>query len=101
MRHITLPCLTLSAVLMFVSGLRADDAAVEIIKQAIAARGGEEKLNKIKAYKETTKGSISIMGMDLDFTSQSTVAPPTKMKTSVKMEVGGNAVTFEQVLNGD
>ena len=101
MRYVALPGFAISVLFLFGPSLRADDAANEIIKQAIAARGGEEKLNKIKAYKETTKGTISIMGMDLDFTSESTVAPPKKIKTTAKMEVGGNAVTFEQVINGD
>ena len=59
MRRTIPPFLAIGAVFVFGPALRADDKAKEIVKQAIAARGGEEKLSKVKGYRETSKGTIS------------------------------------------
>ncbi|HLW64958.1 MAG TPA: hypothetical protein VKS79_06515 [Gemmataceae bacterium] len=100
MRRTMLP-VAVCGILVLSAGVRADDKAKEIIKQGIAARGGEEKLSKVKGYREKTKGTISIMNMDIDFSSDSVSAPPTKMKTELKMEVGGMSHSIEVVFNGE
>jgi hypothetical protein len=101
MRRFVLPVIAVGTVLIFGPALRADDDAKEIIKKAIAATGGEEKLSKFKAYKESSKGTVSIMGNDLEFSMETVAAPPSKIKNVMKMEFGGNNVTFEQSVNGD
>lgn len=101
MSRFVLPVMAMCSVLALGSALRADDKANEIVKQGIAARGGAEKLSKIKGYKESSKGTISVNGMDIDFTAETTAAPPTKMKTNLKMEIGGMTHAVEVVFNGD
>jgi hypothetical protein len=101
MRRTLLPLAAVCGVLALGTCLRADDKAKEVVKQGIAARGGEEKLSKVKGYREKSKGTISIMGMDIEFTADTVAAPPTKMKTELKMEVMGMAHTIEVVFNGD
>jgi hypothetical protein len=96
-----LPLAALCGVLALSTDLRADDKAKEVIKQGIAARGGEEKLSKVKGYREKSKGTISVMGMDIEFSADSVAAPPTKMKTELKMEIMGMAHNVEVVVNGD
>jgi hypothetical protein len=91
---------TIGCVLVFGVPLRADEQADKIIKQSIAARGSVARLNKIKGYEESSRGTISVMGMDIDFTAESLAAPPTRMKTTLKMEVNGMAHTIKVLFNG-
>src|SRR5262245_56080225 len=101
MRRFLLPLLAGTAVLVLNCGLYAQDDAKEIIKKAIAATGGEEKLNKFKGYKDSTKGMGSLAGMDFEFKSSAIVAPPNRAKTTMKLEAGGMEITFEQQIDGD
>ena len=98
MRRFLLPVMAGSAVLALNCGLYAQDDAKEIIKKAIAAMGGEEKLNKFKGYKDSTKGKGSLGGMEFEFKSSAIVAPPDKSKTTMKLEAGGMELTLEQQL---
>src|SRR5262249_17260333 len=79
----------------------ADDDPKATITKAIEAHGGKDKLEKFKASKSSGKGVISVMGMDIEFTADTTSQVPDKLKQIIKMEIMGNAVTFEQVANGD
>ena len=99
MRRTMLPLAAVCGVLAFGTAVRADDKAKEVIKQGIAARGGEEKLNKMKGYREKSKGTISVMGMEIEFSLDTLAAPPTKMKAELKMEVGGMSHTVDIVFN--
>src|SRR5882724_6155856 len=71
------------------------------ITKAIEAHGGKEKLDKLKASKSKGKGVISLFGMDLEFTVDTMSQIPDKLKTTIKMEINGMAVTVEQTVNGD
>ena len=79
----------------------AQDDPKEIIKKAIAAHGGAEKLDKFKGSKNSSKGTISIMGLELEFTSDTVSMYPAKQKSTIKMDVMGNAITVVQLIVGD
>jgi hypothetical protein len=93
--------LALALVLGLSPRATAQDDAKEIVKKAIEAHGGAEKLDKLKASKTAAKGTISIMGMDLDFTVDTASQLPDRRKTIIKLEVMGMAVTIEQVSKGE
>jgi len=79
----------------------AQDDAKDVIKKAIEASGGAEKIDKYKGSKSTGKGSIQIQGLDLEFTSESVTMFPDKSKEVIKMDVMGQTITIEQKQIGD
>lgn len=79
----------------------AQDDPKDIIKKAIAAHGGTEKLDKYKGAKNSSKGTISIMGLELEFTSDTVSMYPAKQKSTIKMDVMGNAITVVQTIVGE
>ncbi len=101
MRRALLPALALGLLVGVAGRSAAQDDAKEIIKKAIAAAGGADKLDKFKGTRTSGKGIISIMGMDLEFTADTISQYPDKQKTTVKLEIMGNAATIVQLINGD
>ena len=101
MRRLLLPVLAVGLVLGWSTSARAQDDPKEIIRKAISAYGGQEKLDKFKASKSTGKGTINIAGMEITFTIETMAQVPDKSKSVIKMEVMGMAITMEQVINGD
>jgi hypothetical protein len=101
MRRLLLPALALGLLVGVAGRSAAQDDAKEIIRKAIAAHGGAEKLDKFKGTRSASKGSISVMGMDLEFTADMVSQYPDKQKTTIKLEVMGNAATIVQQVNGD
>lgn len=101
MRRLLIPVLAVTLVIGVAGRAAAQDDPKEVVKKAIAAAGGAEKLDKFKGSKSSSKGSISIMGLDLEFTADSVSQYPDKQKTTIKMDVMGNAVTVVQMVNGD
>jgi hypothetical protein len=93
--------LAISALICTSSIARADEAATEIIKKAVAAHGGEDKLKKIIGIKESTKGTGKVNEIEFEFTGENLVAPPSKLKAMLKLEIMGQNVTFEQIIDGD
>ncbi len=82
---------------------RADSTAdvQAVIDKAIKALGGEEKLNGIKAATWKSKGTISFMGNDNQFTSKTTVQGHDHLRQEFEGEFGGNKVMGVTVLAGD
>jgi len=101
MRRILWASLSVSLVFTFAGRLRAEDDPKAVIKKAIDASGGAEKIDKYKGAKTTGKGSIAIQGLELEFTSESTYMYPDKSKETIKMDVMGMAITIEQKHIGD
>jgi len=101
MRRFMLSALVVGLAIGLPARLFAQDDPKEIIKKAIAAHGGADKIEKFKGSKTSTKGTLSILGMDIDFTSDATYQSPDKLKSTVKMEIMGNAMTIEQKVIGD
>lgn len=101
MRAVSVSLLALSLVIGSASRAAAQDDPKAIVKKAITAHGGAEKLNKFKGSKNSSKGTISIMGLELEFTSDTVSMYPSKQKTTIKMDLMGNAITVVQMIVGD
>jgi hypothetical protein len=78
----------------------AQDDAKEVIKKAIAAHGGEDKLAKFKGAKAKAKGTITIQGQAIEFTSESVSMRPDKAKNLINAEVMNMPIKIEQVWSG-
>lgn len=77
-----------------------DNDPKPIIEKAIKAHGGEEKLSKLQAYRARTKGTLEVMGLTLDFTSDGLLSYQSKMRTELVLDIMGNKVSVLQVYNG-
>jgi hypothetical protein len=75
--------------------------AKEVITKGIEALGGEKMINKFSATVEKSKGTIQVMGMEIAFTSYRQSLSPDKMKQTVNIEVNGQQLAIQQVVNGD
>jgi hypothetical protein len=81
---------------------RADEKdATAILDKAIKAMGGEEKLTKIKAYSVKSKGTLTIMGNDNDFTTSATHEGLDHYKSEFASRFGDNDFKAISVINGD
>jgi hypothetical protein len=81
---------------------RADEKeATAILDKAIKAMGGEEKLSKIKAYSVKSKGTLTIMGNDSDFTTSATHEGLDHYKSEFASRFGDNDFKAIAVVNGD
>ena len=79
----------------------AADDPIDIVKKAITAMGGADKIEKFKGSKTTTKGTLSLLGMDIEITSESVSMYPDKQKNTMSMQVMGNTFTVVQTIVGD
>lgn len=97
-KHLT--CLvTVPALLLLASPLAAQDPKA-IVEKAIKAHGGEANLTKYKATRAKAKGTISAMGIDVEFTVEAASQQPNKMRNELKLEIMGQALTVLQVYDG-
>ena len=81
--------------------LRAADEVGAIIDKSIKARGGEEKLAKLKAVTIRFKGTVQAMGMAIPFSGEVVVQGRNQTRTALDVEVNGQKITIVNVLNGD
>lgn len=95
-------CLTAVALALTAAAARADDKADTraVIDKAIQARGGEEKLAKVKAVHFKGKGKFYGMGDGIDYTGDWTIQPPDKVRFQFDFEVNGMRVAFVIVFDG-
>jgi hypothetical protein len=90
------------AVAFVASGIAvADEKAEAVVKKGIEAHGGADALNKYKAGRFSMKGDIAVMGMDLEFTGSIVYSAPSKFRLEVNMEVMGQKLVVDQIMNGD
>ena len=78
-----------------------DDDAVKIVKAGIKAHGGEEALKKNKAGDFKMKGSMSVLGADLEFTGGMTYQLPDQFKMSIDTSLMGQKLAIVQIANGE
>src|SRR6516225_4255275 len=79
-----------------------DDAQLrEIIAKAIKAHGGADNLTKLKASVSKTKGKYYGMGDGIDYTGETSVQLPDRIRNEVEADVNGQKFKFEQVVDGD
>jgi hypothetical protein len=78
---------------------RAQDTKA-VIEKAVKAHGGEDNLKKYPASRVKAKGSMGLMGAEIEFTLDSSVQNPDKFRNDVHLEVMGQKITIVQVYNG-
>jgi len=78
-----------------------EEDAGDIIKKSIAAIGGAEKIDKFKGLKSSARGSAQLSGIAAEFTSETTIALPDRIKLVAKYQVLGSTFTMEQTAIGD
>src|SRR5437879_5745793 len=91
--------LTLVTLGLAVGPAAADDAKA-VIEKAIKAHGGEEKLTKFKATKVKAKGTLQLMGVDIEFTAEASAMFPDRYREEIKMDIMGNMLSIVQVFDG-
>jgi hypothetical protein len=91
------------ALLAAISPIRAEEDAKAraILAKAIKAHGGADKLNKLKASVIKNKGKFYGMGDGIDYTGETSVQLPDRIRTEVEGKVGDQDFKFVQIVNGD
>jgi hypothetical protein len=79
---------------------RADDDPAAIVDKAIKAHGIQGKDKQPVAFRGRNKGTVHVMGMDLDFTQEATVQMKGKFKETLDLDVMGQKVNITTVFNG-
>jgi hypothetical protein len=88
------------ALLVAAGPLRAqEEEARAIIARAIKAEGGEEKL-KVKAVQSKGKGTVQIMGNDIEFTVETQVQLPDRFKNAMQMTINNMNFPITVVFDG-
>ena len=80
---------------------RADEDAVKIVTAGIKAHGGEEALKKNKAGEYKMKGTMSILGSDLEYTGTVAYQLPEQFKMTIDTDLMGQKLSIVQVGSGD
>jgi hypothetical protein len=78
-----------------------DDAARAIIERAIKAHGGQERLEKLKAERVTLKGTMTLNEKPVEFTGETTLNPPSQMRSVTELMLEPKPRTIVQLLNGE
>jgi len=88
---------------MFLIPLHADEEAQlqEVITRAIQAHGGTEVLTKYKAVTSKEKGKFHGLSQALEFTSETSMQLPDRVRTEVRSKVGNEEFVLIQVVNGE
>jgi hypothetical protein len=73
----------------------------EIIEKAIKAHGGAEKLAKLHNIRRSTKGTLEIGGMNIDFSMEEFLRLPGTMKRVIEAEIQGNKLSITQLVDGE
>jgi hypothetical protein len=71
--------------------LRAQDDPRAVIEKAIKALGGEARINKYKAGRVKSKGTVIIQGIPIDMTLEVTFHLPDKFKTTQEAVLKGQS----------
>src|SRR5262245_45228358 len=87
--------LTAAAFLLIAAGAKADEQAdlQKVIDKAIKAHGAD-KADKKKAHTFKIKGTVHVMGMDLEFTGDYQVQDPDKVRQVTTTTVMGNEFKY-------
>jgi hypothetical protein len=78
----------------------ADDESATIIEKAIKAHFPKGLDTKNQGSRTKTKGTLHIMGQDLEFTQEVATQSPNKFKEVMELTVMNNTVTITSVYNG-
>jgi hypothetical protein len=94
------PACALSAILIGVAPLGADEPAA-IIDKALAAHGGADKVAAFKAAVWTCKGSIALLVAPAPCTVEWAVEFPSRKKEIVELDIKGVKSAFTRALDGE
>ena len=75
--------------------------AAAVVRKAIAAHGGADALKAFGTSASTVKGTMTVPGAELTFTSDLLFAAPDKLRLTLRTEVNGLKLEMVQVMNGD
>jgi outer membrane lipoprotein-sorting protein len=70
------------------------------LRKAIDAHGGEKNLNKYQGVTSKFKGTMDLMGKNVDVTGETSVQKPDKMKNVMTLDLNGKSVELTQVFDG-
>jgi hypothetical protein len=93
-------CLSMAILLVGAGWASAQDEAKAILDKAIKAHGGADKLNKAKGQTAKAKGKMEVLG-GLEFTQESAIQYPDKMREVVHLTVNGMNIDVTTVYNGE
>ncbi len=79
---------------------RTGDEAAAIIDKAIKAHGIKGKEDKNLGLRGKNKGTLHVMGLDLEFTQEITIQTPDKFKDNLSLDFMGQMVNVITVYNG-
>src|SRR5579864_6221828 len=92
---------TLALTVLTFAGVAAHaEDAKAVIEKAVKAQGGEDTLKKFPAARVKAKGSMELMGIEIEFTLDASVQNPDKFRNDIHIEVRGQKITIVQVYNG-
>jgi hypothetical protein len=91
--------LTFVFALAMVSPVAAQAEAQALVKKAIQAHGGTDKLSKAKTGMIELSGTINIQGIDAPFKGKATYALPTSAKNEIELTVQGQKLTVVQIIH--
>ena len=78
--------------------LRAQTAK-QVVEKGIEAHGGEANLKKYTSAVVTTKGTLSILGMQVEMEGVTTYQLPDRLRNVLTMKVMGKTTTIVQIYN--
>jgi outer membrane lipoprotein-sorting protein len=93
--------LVAAVAVLAVGGVRADDAAVAVVKKAVEAHGGEDALKKPKGGEFKVEGDVTVGAEKGKFTSTISYALPNMFRMSVDTTLGTTKTSQTIVVNGD
>jgi hypothetical protein len=71
-----------------------------LIRRAIAAHGGADRLDRLRVVQEQTIGTLNLLGKKTAFTSETLQRLPGQFRHTLTSEVGGKQLTVIQVYDG-
>jgi outer membrane lipoprotein-sorting protein len=71
-----------------------------LIKKSLKAHGGEAELAKMNAAVSKYKGTMKLMGMDLEITGENSFLKPDKLRVSTTVNVMGKSIEVLTVYDG-
>jgi len=101
MRRMVPTVLALSlACLLALTGWAGEDSAAAIIDKAIKAHFPKGVDGKNGGLRTKSKGTLHIMGLDLEYTQEVSVQSPDKFKEAMELTIMNNKVVVTTVFNG-
>jgi hypothetical protein len=85
-----------------VPAVRADDKeARDLVEKAVKAHGGADKIDKYPAVVIKSKGTVHVMGMDLEYTATQNIQVPDRMRMEIEFTIMGKDFKLVHLFNKD